>query len=143
MTPIFIVILLGSLVNTSYRSVPEQTDASPNFTATGEKTCGHGIAISQDLLKKNGGPLEFGDTVYIDQIGLKIVNDVMNRRHKQRIDVWVATYKEEKEFDLKFRNKKLKVWKIVTIFDKEPHKNEVRKMRISNAKDQVWNIFLQ
>lgn len=87
-----------------------QTDDSPNYTATGEKTCGHGIAISGDLLRKYGGPLEYGDVVYIEGIGFKIVNDTMNPRLKQRFDVWVATYKEEKEFDRLYRNKKFKMW---------------------------------
>lgn len=104
------VVLIGHFIGTSYRSVPNQTDDTPNYTATGEHVCAHGIAISQDLLKHNGGPLEFGDIVYIEGLGFKIVNDTMNKRHKNRFDVWVATYKEEKEFDQKYRNKKFIFW---------------------------------
>src|SRR6185436_5394729 len=107
-------ILIGHLIGTAYRSVPNQTDDSPYSTATGEHVCAHGIAISQDLLKKNGGTLEFGDVVYIQDIGFKVVNDTMNKRHRGRFDVWVSVYKEEKEFDQKYRNKKLDVWKITS-----------------------------
>lgn len=70
----------------------------------------HGIAVSQDLLKKNGGPLDYGDTIFIEGIGFKTVNDCMASRHKRRLDVWVQTYQNEKEFDVKFRGKKLKVY---------------------------------
>lgn len=136
MKPAIILTLIGNLIGTAYRSVPNQTDSSPNFTATGEKTCGHGVAISQDLLKKNGGPLEFGDNIYVDGVGLKIVNDVMNKRHKNRIDIWVATYKEEKEFDLKFGNKKLKVWKVITMLEREPQ-NEQSGQRL---RTKIWQI---
>jgi 3D (Asp-Asp-Asp) domain-containing protein len=142
MKVILLTVLLGSYTPTAYRSVPNQTDSSPHFTATGEKTCGHGIAISQDLLKKNGGPLEYGDTVYIEGIGIKYVFDAMNKRHKNRIDIWVPTYKEEKEFDLKFRNQKLRMWKIYSEYEKEPV-NGVRKMRMSDAKNEIRSLFLQ
>lgn len=136
MKPALVLILIGNLIGTSYRSVPEQTDASPNFTATGEKTCGHGIAVSLDLLRSHGGPLEFGDDVYIEGIGLKVVNDVMNRRHKQRIDIWVATYKEEKEFDLKFGNKKLKVWKVITVLERETQNEQLRQ----GFRTKIWQV---
>lgn len=111
---ILVTVLLGVFTPTAYRSVPNQTDSSPNFTATGEKTCGHGIAISGDLLRRNGGPLDYGDLVYIEDVGFKVVNDTMNARHKQRFDVWVATYKEEKDFDQKYGRRKLRMWIVKT-----------------------------
>lgn len=116
---IIVTALVGNLIGTAYRSVPDQTDSSPNFTATGEKTCGHGIAVSGDLLKKAGGPLDYGDVVYIEGIGIKVINDTMNKRHKGRFDVWVSTYKEEKAFDQKYRNKKFKVWLLKTTEEQE------------------------
>jgi 3D (Asp-Asp-Asp) domain-containing protein len=101
------------MVATSYRSVPEQTKPKGyEWGASGEKCNVHGIAVSQDLLKKNGGPLEFGDLIYVEGIGYKFVNDVMNARWKMRLDVWVETYDSEKQFDRRYRGKKLKVWVI-------------------------------
>lgn len=129
-------ILIGNLIGTSYRSVPEQTDDSPNFTATGEHVCTHGIAISQDLLKKNGGLLEFGDLVYIDTIGFKTVNDTMNKRMKKRFDVWVGTYKEEREFDRAYKNRKFKVWLVKS---KEEGDNTDVKSR-QGLKRKIWKI---
>lgn len=120
---ILTVIIVGKLIGTSYRSVPNQTDSSPDYTATGEHVCTHGIAISQDLLKQNGGPLEFGDVVYIEDIGFKVVNDTMNKRHTNRFDVWVATYKEEKAFDQQFRNRKLNMWIVKSKLDKGSNSN--------------------
>lgn len=109
---ILTIIFIGNLTVTSYRSVPEQTDQTPYITSTGERVHKYGIAVSQDLLKKNGGPLEYGDMVYVDRLGWKIVNDCMNIRHRNRMDVWVPDLKSEKEFDQKYRNTKFKIFVI-------------------------------
>lgn len=95
---------------TAYRSVKAQTDSSPWITSIGERVHPHGVAISQDLLKRFGGPLNYGDLIYIEDVGFKIVNDVMNPRHKNRFDIWVATQDKEKEFHRKFKDRKLKIW---------------------------------
>ena len=113
MNLVLVTIMIGNLAVTSYRSVPEQTDDSPNYTSTGEKTNSHIVAISQDLLKKNGGAFNYGDQLFIEGIGFKTVADCMNKRHKQRADVWVSSYLEEKAFDKKYHDKKLKVWLVV------------------------------
>lgn len=127
---------MGNFVGTSYRSTPNQTDDSPNYTATGEKTCGHGIAVSGDLLRRRGGPLDYGDVVYIEDLGFKVVNDTMNARHKQRFDVWVATYKEEKDFDQKYSKKKLRMWLVKS--KEEGDKTDVKFGR--GFKKKIWEI---
>lgn len=118
-----ILILLGTLQVTSYRSVTSQTDDSPYRTSTGERTSPDGVAVSQDLLCKDclrlhtrckcpiGSKLHYGTWVYIEKVGLKRVNDVMNVRHKRRMDVWVRTLVEEKAFHKKFGRVKLKVYR--------------------------------
>lgn len=110
MNLILITIFLGNLQVTSYRSVPSQTDDSPFYTSIGERVNPHGVAVSQDLLKRWGGPLNYGDTVYIEEIGFKKINDVMNPRHKNSVDIWVSSLSKEKEFHSKFKGKKLNVW---------------------------------
>lgn len=107
-------ILIGNLTATSYQSKKEQTDDSPNYTSIGERTHKRGCAVSRDLLKRWGGPLEYGDLVYIEDVGFKFVNDTMNKRHRNAVDVWVESQNEEKKFFRKFRNGKLKVWVIKT-----------------------------
>lgn len=106
------LILIGSFITTSYRSVPQQTDTSPYLTSNGERVHKYGVAVSQDLLKKNGGPFEYGDWIYIEGIGPKTVNDCMNARYKQRLDIWVRTLAEEQAFHKRYRCKQLKVWKM-------------------------------
>lgn len=117
MNLILTTALIGQLIVTSYRSVPSQTDDTPFITSIGERVHPHGIAVSQDLLKKNGGPLNYGDLVYVENLGFKIINDTMHHRHKQRADVWVPDWKSEKAFDDKYKGRKLKIYLV-----KEKHK---------------------
>jgi 3D (Asp-Asp-Asp) domain-containing protein len=113
MSFLMIALFLGSFQVTAYQSVPQQTRPHGYYwTASGEKVNVHGVAVSQDMLEKNGGQLKFGDMVYIEGVGLKFVNDTMNKRHKQKLDVWVMNFDEEKRFDNKFRGKKLRMWLI-------------------------------
>lgn len=107
---ILAVVLIGNYTVTSYRSVPEQTDDSPWITSTGERVNEHGVAVSQDLLES--GMFKYGDLIYVEDIGFKVVNDTMNIRIKNHIDVWVQTYDQEKKFDKQFANRKLQVWRV-------------------------------
>ncbi len=116
MNTVLTLILIGNFVVTSYRSVRSQTDSSPFFTSIGERVSPDGVAISQDLLcssckklhKRCSNPtsskLHYGDWVYIELVGLKRINDVMNVRYKNRMDIWVATLDDEKKFHKRFRN---------------------------------------
>lgn len=105
-----IVLFVGNLHTTSYRSVPNQTDDSPFYTSNGERCNVNGVAVSRDLLNRWGGPLHYGDMLYINGIGWKKVNDVMALRHKKAIDIWVPTYAEERMFAHKWDGKTAAVW---------------------------------
>lgn len=120
-----ILALIGSCIVTSYRSVPAQTDKSPFRTSTGEIVSPDGVAVSQDLLCKAclklhrrckhpevSQNLHYGNWLYIEGVGFKRINDVMNKRHKNRLDVWVNTLKDEKEFFKAFGLRPLKVYKV-------------------------------
>lgn len=103
------LILLGTLTATSYRAVPEQTkpectDRHHCETAIGENVSELGVAVSQDYL--SSGILHYGDCLYIDGVGFRLVNDCLNRRYKKRIDVFVYTKAEEHAFGIR----RLKVW---------------------------------
>ena len=75
---------------TMYHAVKGQCDDSPDVTADQTKipnvdSCSHlnWIAVSQDLLWFNDGPIHYGDTVYIiagHKTGFYIVKDAMNKR---------------------------------------------------------------
>ncbi len=90
--------------STAYNSLVEQTDNSPHITAIGSKTRFGIIAVSRDLLNQN---IPYGSLVrlkdlggwyngrgygkyqsMLDRQGLFIVEDTMNPRKTQQIDVW-------------------------------------------------------
>jgi 3D (Asp-Asp-Asp) domain-containing protein len=87
-------LVLGMLQVTAYRSVPQQTDSSPYYTSIGHRTHAYGIAVSQDLLKS--GKVKYGDYLCVEKQGCYVVNDCMNARHTNAIDIWVPTYAAEK-----------------------------------------------
>ena len=84
------------VVVTMYHPVPEQTDSTPNVTADGtvfriENASDYRyIAVSQNMLIRNGGFLDYGDWVVVDagkKSGLYQVRDTMARRWTNRIDI--------------------------------------------------------
>jgi len=95
---------------TMYQATPFQCDDSPDKTADQTKipnvdSCSHlnWIAVSQDLLWFNEGPIRYGDTVYViagHKTGYYIVHDAMNKRWTNRIDflesIGVETYRYNK-----------------------------------------------
>jgi 3D (Asp-Asp-Asp) domain-containing protein len=95
---------------TGYNSLPSQTNAQPFITATGARTHWGIIAVSRDLLSQD---IPYGSLVRIkdlggynngrgygqyqsmlDEQGLFIVEDTMNRRKTQQIDVWFPEYNQ-------------------------------------------------
>jgi len=71
---------------TCYSSEEEQTDSTPNITAFNYKTGPGQIAISRDLLTYGFTP---GSKVYIEEVGVFKITDLMNSRWNKRVDVWV------------------------------------------------------
>jgi len=95
---------------TMYQAVIGQCDDSPDKTADqtlipNVDSCSHlkWIAVSQDLLWFNNGPIRYGDTVYViagHKTGYYIVHDAMNKRWNNKIDflesIGVEAYKYNK-----------------------------------------------
>lgn len=81
---------------TAYSSSPDETDDTPNITASGTETR-HGVIAANFLPfgAKVRIPKHFGDTVFT-------VEDRMARRFNDRIDVWFPTKAEAKRFGLQF-----------------------------------------
>lgn len=90
----FKAVSLGVLQVTSYQPIPAQTDDSPTWTSIGDRTTKFGIAVSQDMLRD--GRVKYGDILYIPDFGYRVVNDCMNARHKNAVDLLVFTHREEK-----------------------------------------------
>ena len=92
------------LKSSAYTSSPQETDGTPKITATGAQTRLGVIAVSPDLLSTD---LPYGSIVKLDDLGnwkngagagqfngllgsqLFVVEDTMNPRKRQQIDVWM------------------------------------------------------
>lgn len=87
---------------TAYNSVPEQTDSTPFITASGSHTR-HGVIAANFLpigtrLKI---PAYYGDQVFV-------VEDRMNPRYHQRIDIWMEEVPDARAFGV--RNVEIEIY---------------------------------
>jgi 3D (Asp-Asp-Asp) domain-containing protein len=85
---------------TSYQPVPEQTKPDCRNrhdcqTSIGDGITMYGCAISQDLLRS--GRVHYGDIIMVPGYGFRVVNDTMNIRNKNAVDLLVFTKEEEKK----------------------------------------------
>ena len=81
---------------TMYHPVEEQCDDPPLITADGSRidpykvSSWNWIAVSHHMLTRNGGPHNYGDTVYIfgteHKDGAYVIKDCMNKRKTNQID---------------------------------------------------------
>lgn len=81
---------------TAYSSTPDQTDNSPFITANGSW-------VYDGLVAANF--LAFGTAIkFPDYFGDKVftVNDRMNSKYNSRIDVWMPTRAQAKEFGVRY-----------------------------------------
>ena len=89
-------VIFEQVKATMYHPVEEQCDDTPLITADGSNinpykvSDWNWIAVRQYMLKRNGGPLDYGDTVYIfgteHKDGKYIVKDCMHKRKTNQID---------------------------------------------------------
>lgn len=95
---------------TAYSSTPWQTDNTPCITATGYDVCNKTkniMAVSQDLVRSLGYhkqvklPSLYGDEIFY-------IEDTMNARFVNRIDIHHDSTKDAREFGLK-RNIELQI----------------------------------
>lgn len=95
--------VITDITITSYNNHANQTDDTPNITATNRPVRENMVAVSNDLLAKK--LVYYGDLVYIDCTKQwYIVEDTMNRRFEKRMDIFLF----DKNESLKI-NKKCKV----------------------------------
>jgi len=93
---------------TMYHPVEAQCDDTPLITADGSRICPinvsdwNWIAVSQDLLKKNGGIFNYGDQVYVKgthKDGIYTIHDCMNKRKKNQIDILESIGTSQYKYD--------------------------------------------
>ncbi len=105
---------------TAYTSSPRETDHTPFITATGARTRLGIIAVSRDLLQSE---LPYGSLVRLYDLGrwqdgkgagafdplfsglLFVVEDTMNKRKRQQIDIWMP----DRTLALKFGVRRVKL----------------------------------
>jgi len=102
--PALVLVPVGLMNVTAYQPKRKQTDASPWSTSIGERVTIRGCAVSQDMLAENGGPLHYGDLLFIEHVGFRFVNDCMNKRIQHGLDLWVPDHAAEHNVYLKFHN---------------------------------------
>lgn len=89
---------------TSYTSRKRETDSTPYTTANNTHVRPGGIAVSRDLLPVVGG---FGSNITLEGYGTFTVNDVMNKRFRNSVDIWCGDVKAAK---LHGRRKAIMIW---------------------------------
>lgn len=94
-----VLVFIGNVTLTSYRSEKAQTDSSPYSTSIGERVTIRGCAVSQDLLQS--GKIKYGDLLYIEGFGYRFCNDTMNVRMKNSVDLWVQNLAQEKQIGVR------------------------------------------
>lgn len=93
------VIKVSTNTITAYNSEAGQTDDSPCITANGFNVCKHGV---EDTIAANFLP--FGTKVKIpDLFGDRVfvVRDRMNKKHPNRVDVWMQERSDAIKFGVK------------------------------------------
>ena len=93
------IIRTSTHVITAYNSETAQTDDSPCITANGFNVCEHGV---EDTIAANF--LKFGTKVQIPELfgeRVFIVRDRMNKKHPNRVDIWMVNRKDAVKFGVK------------------------------------------
>lgn len=107
---------------TYYKNVSEETDSTPNHTATNRFVYEGSCAISQDLFRKEILP---GDLVYV--VALKqffIVEDTMHPRHTKAMDIFLYKDRPKSLFKKPFISD-VYVLKITYRHDRNLYKNKI------------------
>ncbi|MCM1260641.1 MAG: 3D domain-containing protein [Staphylococcus sp.] len=92
--------VLKNITVTSYNNHENQTDSTPNVTATNRPIREGIVAASRDLFKS--GQVHYGDLIYIDCFDKwYVVEDTMNQRFEKRLDLFLFDKKESLKINKK------------------------------------------
>jgi len=83
---------------TGYTPTKKECDDDPTIAASMNLVRPGTVAVSRDLFDRGW---VFGRKIYIAGHGIYKINDLMNSRHKNRIDVFFGKEKEAKKFGVK------------------------------------------
>lgn len=102
------VIELKGITITSYNNEESQTDDTPHIMASNRMVYEGAIAISRDI--KDKYKLKWGDFVLINSDRLYVIEDLMNERYKNQIDIF--GFNKEWSKTINFKNQKIKIYKL-------------------------------
>jgi len=80
---------------TAYSATAEECDPNPTQTASGEEVILGGVAVSRDLYRKGW---TFGKLIRVHGMGIYVVNDLMAKRHTNKIDIFMESKDATREF---------------------------------------------
>lgn len=83
---------------TAYNPTARQTDSDPLIAASMRKVRLGTIAVSRDLFNQGW---VFGRKVRIEGLGIFEINDLMNKRYTQRIDIFMWDESQARQFGKK------------------------------------------
>jgi len=102
-------VQISRIIATAYNSVPWQTNSEPFTTSSGQSVQKGTLALSRDLIRAENqlmremgfnpsGAYAYGDTVYVVYVKPMVVHDTMNRRYRNRADIWLEEYDTAREW---------------------------------------------
>ncbi len=83
---------------TAYSARAEETDDTPNQTATNERVRPGTVAVSRDLFDSGW---VFGKKIYIKSLGVFTISDLMAERKRNHIDIFMGDTDAAKNFGVK------------------------------------------
>lgn len=83
------------LIVTAYTNSEDECDKDPNITAVLTKVRPGIVAVSSDLLARGW---TFGRRVYIEGVGIFTIEDRMNRRWTERMDIFLYSKNDARKF---------------------------------------------
>ena len=84
-----------TLTVTAYSPERNQTDDTPNITATNNRVRPGIVAVSRDLFDKGW---VFGKKVYIKGMGIFTIDDLMHQRKRNQVDIFMPDTSQALEF---------------------------------------------
>lgn len=100
---------ISRIIATAYNSDRWQTDTDPFVTSSGAKVSDGTLALSRDLIRAETGLMHkmgfnpsgtyaYGDTLYMVYVKPMVLHDTMNKRYKDRADIWLKDYHTAREW---------------------------------------------
>jgi len=100
---------ISRIIATAYNSDRWQTDTDPFVTSSGARVADGTLALSRDLIRAETGLMHrmgfnpsgtyaYGDTLYMVYVKPMVLHDTMNKRYKDRADIWLKDYTTAREW---------------------------------------------